>query len=269
MHLAFDIGNTRVGCGLFDGDEMVARWGFDTDPERPWRAYAADLQRALADAGIAGGGLEAAVAASVVRGMVERLEAALRDLWGLSLIEADPSMDLGIEVAVPVPEAVGIDRLLAAGEAYRLSGGPVILAGLGTAVTIDLVSGDGRFMGGTISPGLRTALWALHARTSLLPQVDLAAPESALGQDTPGCIRAGVVYGIVGGVDRVIAALSQEAEGEPRVLLTGGDARFLSAYLHTAHRVEPDLVLRGLASTCRRTPPPVPPLKGRGERQSS
>ena len=52
MLLAFDIGNTSVGCGLFDGDEMVARWEFDADLERSWRAYAEDLQRALADAGI-------------------------------------------------------------------------------------------------------------------------------------------------------------------------------------------------------------------------
>ena len=250
MLLAFDIGNTSIGCALFEGERIVVRRRFETDPERA--SYAGEVERALEESEIPGRGPDAAVASSVVSGMAEKLGKAVGDLWGLALVEADPSMDLGIEVEVPRPEAVGIDRLLAAGEAYRLAGGPAVVVGAGTAMTVDLVSGDGRFLGGTISPGLRTALWSLSERTSLLPEVELTAPDGVLGRDTPGCIRSGVIYGTAGAVDRLIFEfLAVSGEG-PRVFLTGGDAAFLSPYLRSNHSVAPDLVLHGLASTYRR-----------------
>ncbi len=250
--LAVDIGNTRIGCALFEGKRMLSRWGLDTDLERSAESYAEDLQRGFAAVGTAAERPGAAIVSSVVRGMVDVLGTAVRGLWEVSMVEADVSMDLGVDVAVSRPEGVGTDRLLAAGEAYGLFGGPLVLAGLGTAVTADLVSETGRYLGGSIVVGLRTGLWALYARTSLLPEAELTTPGSALGRDTRSCLQAGAVYGIAGAVDRLAEELAKEVEGDPRLVLTGGDAPFVSPFLRTEHRVEPDLVLRGLGGTWRR-----------------
>ena len=252
--LAVDIGNTRIGCALFEGERMLSRWRLDTDRDRSVDSYAEDLQRGFAAAGTAADRPEAVIASSVVRGMGDVLGRAVRGLWEVSLVEADVSMDLGVEVAVPRPEGVGVDRLLAAGEAFRLFGGPLVLAGLGTAVTVDLVSEAGRYLGGSIVAGVRTGLWALHARTSLLPEAEPATPGSALGQDTRSCLQAGAVYGTAGAVDRLAEELAKEVEGDPRLVLTGGDASLISPFLRTEHHVAPDLVLRGLAGTWRRQP---------------
>ena len=48
------------------------------------------------------------------------------------------------------------------------------MVGVGTAITVDVVTRDGVYLGGTISPGLRTSTWALSKRTSLLPDVDVS-----------------------------------------------------------------------------------------------
>ncbi len=252
MLLAVDIGNTRVGCALYEREEALAVWGMDTVPDRSASAYGEDLLRALEGAGVSPRAIDAALASSVVRGMVDRMGDVVYEVCGVDLIAADTSMDLGVEVVVPQPDLVGIDRLLAAGEAHRIHPGPVVLASLGTAVTVDLVSGDGRFLGGTIAPGLGTALRSLHGQTSLLPSVDLTEPEAVLGRETRECIRAGVVYGAAGAIDRIAEELSSLAEGDPALVLTGGDAAFLAPHLHSPHQIEPDLVLRGLASTYRR-----------------
>lgn len=253
MMLAVDIGNTRVGCALYEREEAVAVWGMETDPHRSASAYGEDLRRAFESAGVSPDAIDAAWASSVVRGMVDLIGGAVGKVCGVDLAAADISMDLGVEAVVPNPKSVGIDRLLAAGEAHRLHPGPVVVACLGTAATVDLVSGDGRFLGGTIAPGLGTALRSLHGQTSLLPSVALAEPASALGRETCECIRAGVVYGAAGGIDRVAAELSSLIEGDPTLVLTGGDAGFIASYLRTPHKIEPDLVLRGLASTYRRS----------------
>ena len=224
----------------------------DTDAGLGSAAYSRRLGDVLESAGIGVGTLDGAIASSVVRGMTDVMGRAVRSLTGCDLIEADPRTDPGIDIAVPRPEAVGIDRLLAAGAAFRLGRGPVVVVDAGTALTIDLVSVGGCFMGGTIGPGLRAKATALASGTSLLPEVKLEAPPSVLGRDTRECIRAGVVFGAAGAVDRVVEELIAGADASPRVLLTGGDAPFLSPYLKSPHDSAPDLVLHGLAYAFRK-----------------
>jgi type III pantothenate kinase len=121
-----------------------------------------------------------------------------------------------------------------------------VVADLGTAITVDLVSSEGIFLGGTITAGLRQTSKALAIGTSLLPEADIRRPESVLGKSTLECIRAGVVYGAAGAVDRLASELVKEAGGTAEVLLTGGDAQLLSPFLSVRHSVENALVLRGL-----------------------
>ena len=253
MLLLLDVGNTRIGFGLSEGEGLAHRWSLPTALDRSAEAYARDLKQALEGRSICPDDIEAVVSSSVVQGMIDRLRTAVHGVCTAPFVAADPSMDLGVAVAVPVPEAVGIDRLLAAGEAYHLLKESVIVVDFGSAVTIDLVSADGRFLGGAITAGLRTTISGLSAKTSLLPDVDLAEPESVLGQDTRECILAGVVHATAGGVDRVILEIVKEVDTDPQVCLTGGDAAFLSPFLQHPHRIEPDLVLRGLATSYKRT----------------
>lgn len=247
MFLAFDIGNSSIGCAVFDGDDMRTRWRMGTDAGLDSDVYSMRLADVLERAGIGVRALDGAIASSVVRDMTDVMGGAVRTLAGFDLIEADPRTDPGIDVAVERPEAVGVDRLLAAGAAFRQVGGSVIVIDAGTALTVDLVSAAGCFMGGTISPGLKAMAKALATGTSLLPEVDLAAPASAVGRDTTECIRAGVLFGAAGAVDRVVDELIPAADGAPRVVLTGGDAPVLSPYIKTSHDSEPELVLHGLA----------------------
>ena len=224
----------------------------DTDPGRRSADYTSRLDAEFERAGIEIRALDGAIASSVVRGMTRVMSRAVLSSTGRDLIVADPRTDPGIDVVVDRPEAVGIDRLLAAGAAFRQVGGSVIVVDAGTALTVDLVSEAGCFVGGTIAPGLRAMANALASGTSLLPEVKLEAPPSALGRDTRECIRAGVVFGAAGAVDRVVEEMIAAADPAPRVLLTGGDATFLSPYLKSSHDSAPDLVLHGLAYAFRK-----------------
>ncbi len=248
MFVVLDIGNTSVGCALFNGQKMVARWRMDSDTGRSWQAYAEALQAGLAQSDGDGVQPDGGLVSCVVQGMGDTLGNAMKAAWGIQVMMADVRVDPGISVAVPRPEGVGIDRLMAAGEAFRLANGPVVVAGVGSAITVDAVSADGQFLGGTIGPGLKMMLRALRAGTSLLPEVSLGPPGSLPGKDTRSCMLGGVVFGAAGGVDRITAELRGVVGEESCLVLTGGDAELLSDYLKTRHRVEDGLVLRGLAS---------------------
>ena len=85
----------------------------------------------------------------------------------------------------------------------------MVVAALGSAMTVGSGECRGVFFAGELSrPVLGMGLRALHVETSLLPRVALQPPASAVGTDTASCIRAGVVYGAAGAVERLFRELA-------------------------------------------------------------
>jgi pantothenate kinase type III len=139
------------------------------------------------------------------------------------------SGDLPLEVRLARPDMVGIDRLVDAVAVNRLRAAnrPAAIVDIGSAITVDLVSADGAFLGGAILPGIQMSARALHEFTDMLPLVamsDLTAPPPALGTATEPAIEAGLFWGAIGAIRELIdqfhkAATSGRAEGA-----TGGSS---------------------------------------------
>ena len=242
--LVLDVGNTRVKVGLFVEGRLEARLQVETDQTRDV-GFFTDRLRTMFEQWA---GLDACLIASVVRGVPVLLIEAVQAVWSVSPLVVNAQDNLGVLVAVPKPEDVGIDRLLEASEAFHILHSGVVVAAFGSAITIDLITDDGTFRGGTILPGLRTGLQALHRETSLLPNLEVNAPEGVLGTDTVACMLAGVVYGAAGAVDRIYQELCVLAGQALPLVVTGGDVRYVASLLQTHHQIEDDLVLRGLVS---------------------
>ena len=242
--LVFDVGNSRLKAALYDDDHLIARVSLSGVQD------ATQVVNVLESRFAPIGTPDRCLVASVVRGADGVIREAVQQVWGLTSQVVDTEMDLGIDVAVSRPDHVGIDRLLQASEAFRVCAGSVVVAAFGSALTVDLVTADGVFRGGTIAPGLGMGLRALHDETSLLPHVALQPPDSAVGTDTASCIRAGIVYGAAGAVERLFSDLAPD--GRATLVLTGGDAELIAPFIKFPHRVEPDLVMRALISLYRR-----------------
>ena len=210
MLICFDIGNSTIDVGVFDGEGLISRWKHPT--ERLWGVdrYVAVLEQTLTEEGISVSDVNNAALSSVVRGFPELFQKVVERLFMIRPLVVTTDLDLGIRIAWERPWTVGIDRPLSAGEAYRLYGGPVIVAGVGTAITVDVVSVDGIFLGGTIAPGLRTGLDTLALKTSLLPEVELKEPSGVIGTDTPSCLLSGVVIGAAGLIDGLVGHIAKE-----------------------------------------------------------
>jgi len=239
--LALDAGNTRIGIGVFRGGTQVhgaavAHRGL------------ADPAGAVADRVAGLGPWRGAVVASVAPSLDGALAEACRRVTGADPLFLDPTWDLGLTLATRNPAAVGADRLAHAAGAFLRFGGPLVVVDAGTAVTTSAVTADGRYLGGAIAPGPAIALEALVARTERLPEVTLAAPEGPIGADTESAMRAGVVLGFAGLVDRLAGDAARAlAPGEgAAVYLTGGAAPLLAPHLTVSHRRVADLTLTGL-----------------------
>jgi len=143
------------------------------------------------------------------------------------------------------PEEVGMDRLANAIACKELYGAPAIVVDFGTAITFDVLSPNGEYLGGIIAPGVEISLQGLFSATARLPKVDIDVPKEVIGKSTKEAIRSGVVFGTVGLVESLLERL--EGEIGPAVLvLTGGMGQFFAEQIRASCIVDPYLTLEGL-----------------------
>ncbi|HSH38927.1 MAG TPA: type III pantothenate kinase [Chthoniobacterales bacterium] len=155
---------------------------------------------------------------------------------------------LGVGVRYPKPETIGADRLANAAAVAQLYGYPAIVVDFGTAVTFDVVSAAGDYVGGVIAPGLESMTTFLYQRTALLPKLSLQEPRRAIGKTTRAAMMSGAIYGYRGLVREILARVRAEAFGgvDVRVVATGGYAELIARTLPEIEAVHPGLTLEGL-----------------------
>lgn len=167
---------------------------------------------------------------------------------GTPVLFIDAKCDLGVGVEYPAPDTIGADRLANAAAVAQLYGYPAIVVDFGTAVTFDVVSAEGNYVGGVIAPGLEAMTNFLYQRTALLPKLTLREPARAIGKTTRAAMMSGAVYGYRGLVREIIARITDESfpGTEVFVVATGGYAQLIARRLPEIEAVHPGLTLEGL-----------------------
>lgn len=253
MLLVLDIGNTEITAGLVKGDALFAIWRMTTLPERTPDEWAGAIGGFLARMGHSPNEVRAACVASVAPGSTRSVCDGVTTATGVRPEEITPRSPLPMALDVDEPLTVGADRIvnvLAAIERFRSD---VIVVDFGTATTFDCITADGRFIGGAIMPGLRTAADQLTRRAAKLPATDLTPPARAIGRRTEECIQAGVLFGAADAVDGMIRRIRAEwpGGGTPRCVATGGLAGLVAPLTSLIESVEADLTLDGLRIAAR------------------
>lgn len=129
---------------------------------------------------------------------------------------------------------------------YKLYGGPLIIVDFGTATTFCVVSKEGDYLGGAISPGIDISTEALFEKAAKLPRVELQKPRRTIGKDTVSSLQSGIIYGFVGQVDGIVRRICKELAMKPKVIATGGVAGLIARESETIELVNPLLTLEGL-----------------------
>ena len=248
MLLAIDIGNTEITLGLFQGTNLAGRWRLTTNPDRTPDEWAGAAGAFFLHAGLSPNEVRAACLASVAPAVTQSLVEGLRDATGRTAVAIDAATALPVRLDVDEPLSVGADRIVNTLAAVMLYRCDTLVVDFGTATTFDCITGDGRFVGGVIMPGLRTSADQLTRRAAKLPATELRPPERIIGRRTEECIRAGVLYGTADAVDGIVHRIRAEwPEGRvPKVVATGGLAGVVAPLTRTIEAIEPDLTLQGL-----------------------
>jgi type III pantothenate kinase len=246
--LAIDVGNTRTHIGVFSGDRLILDWHTATNDRATADDLAADISGAAARKGLdVGVEIRAVGIASVVPAVTQVLRSMAQRVFDVRVHVIESASEVGIRVATDDPAETGADRLVNALAARRIADGrDAIVVDAGTATKVDAVSADGRFLGGTIAPGITPAVSALVCRAAALSAMPSGAPISAIGASTLGALRSGVVFGAAGMIDALVARVAAELGGAALVVATGGAAPLVAHHTSQIDIVEPALTLIGI-----------------------
>ena len=189
--------------------------------------------------------------AAILSSVVPRRTPAIRRAVRTPILEINhlvPIGILGIGIDYPDPASIGADRLVNAVACVALHGTPAIVVDFGTAVTFDVISKSGNYLGGVIAPGLNAMTDYLHTRTALLPLIELSEPRRAVGKSTREAMLSGAVHGYRGLIAEIVRQVSKEAfpGTKPRIVATGGDAALIARKVPLFTAVDPLLTLHGL-----------------------
>jgi type III pantothenate kinase len=243
MILLLDIGNTHTHVGLANSKGVVRVRDLPTAAVRSGEA-AAELARFV---GRSQGRLSGAALASVVPAATEPARALVASLTSAMTVQLTPETLRGVGLDYPRPATIGQDRLANAIAARRHFGAPSVVVDFGTAVTFDVVSKAGAYVGGIIAPGLASMTDYLHEKTALLPRIRIREPRAVIGRNTEEAMLVGAVVGYRGLVRELIRELKKELKARSLpVIATGGYAALMAKGLPEITAVQPNLTLEGL-----------------------
>lgn len=242
--LAIDVGNTRLKWTLYErpavGAGVLARGvtfleQIDHLAETAWAELPAPTHM-----------LGCTVAASAIKHQVQEQ----MELWDVEphWVVADEA-EGGIVNGYEAPERLGADRWVAmiGARHHALSvapARPILLAMIGTAVTVEAIDAGGRFLGGAILPGHGIMLRALETGTAGLhvPTGDVRE----FPTNTSDALTSGGTYAIAGACEIMARHLERHCGVAPMCLMTGGAGWKMLPFMPRLFQLLDNLIFDGL-----------------------
>ena len=247
MLLAFDIGNTNIHIGLWDEQRWRLSWRARTVMEKMTDEYAVLSRNFLAAAAVPDHAISGVVISSVVPALTPVFQELTRRYLRQDPLMVSSRTEMGIGIAIDMPEQAGADRLCNAVALSQLYGAPAVSVDFGTSTNFDVLSAENAYIGGALAPGIRLAHDALVSRAAQLHQVDLLPPPHPIGRNTSHAMQSGIFWGYVGMIEGLLNRILQQlGQGRPMVVATGGMAPVFQQHIPRIDRVAPELTLDGL-----------------------
>lgn len=247
MLLVIDVGNSHVTMGVFEGEAIRETFRLTTGTARTSDEYGMTICNLVEHRGIAPQNIKDVIISSVVPDVMYSLINGIVKYFHIAPLIVGPGIKTGIRLVTENPKQIGADRIVDAVGAYELYGGPVLVIDFGTATTYDLITGDGSFVAGVITPGIRLSANALWTGTAKLPKFEIRMPETILAKETITSMQAGLVYGYIGQTEYIIKKITQEADlKDIKVVATGGLGKIIADEMDMIEVYDNHLTLKGL-----------------------
>jgi|TARA_B100001057_G_scaffold155176_1_gene155368 type III pantothenate kinase len=232
MNLVIDIGNTYFKSAVFSNNDVL---GFQHDKNKNFESFILKILKS-----------HPKIKKTIVSNVSEINHELFFKKYKMDFLNVSGELNLPFENLYETPKTLGSDRIaLISSAVFEYPCRNSLIIDAGTCLTIDMVNDRNQYCGGMISPGINLRYQSLYKMTSNLPLVGKSEKYSFPAKNTVGCIHSGVIGGIVNEINGFI----DEVEGNNKkinIILTGGDANFLSKPLKIPIFADPIFILKGL-----------------------
>lgn len=233
MNLVIDIGNTLTKVALFDNDGLMHMHSYHhfEAGDLPYYYKKHRINRAII---------------SSVGVNPEQLYHHIKEKEKSRVLVLDQHTPLPFRVNYKTPETLGKDRLAAAAAAFHeFPGKDILVIDTGSCITYDVLTRDGTFQGGAISPGITMRYKAMHTFTQNLPRLKPEDEAKIVGKSTAECMHSGVLNATVYEVDGMIEQYARLYDNL-KIIMTGGDLIYFDKKVKNNIFARPNIVLKGL-----------------------
>lgn len=234
MKLIIDKGNTRTKVAVYKQKELLSVTAVDCLEVNFIRELLSKYD------------VSATIFSTVSGEEKEEIMSCLAD--NTTLFTMSEELLLPIQINYSPKNSLGKDRIAAIVGGYNMfPNESVLVIDAGSCICIDFIDSEGIYKGGSISLGFQMKSKALNTFTANLPLIDFYDNKVPLcSNNTIDCIKSGIVNGTMLEIKGMIDSYLQNENKEFKIILTGGDAGFISENLDIEFIVEHNLVLQGL-----------------------
>ncbi len=233
MNLIIDVGNTYVKLAVFKNNNIIDKYKVDGE----------NLLKTLKTIKKEYDTIQKAIISSV--GNLDKSILNYINNHFVALI-LNKQTKLPFKNLYTTPTTLGKDRIaLVSASVEQYSKNNVLIIDAGTCITYDFINIKNEYIGGAISPGIRTRYKSLNNLTENLPLLDTEIPNNIIGDSTNSSIHSGIIHGIIYEIEGVINKYKSEYS-DLTIILTGGDANFLSKQLKSSIFANSNFLLKGL-----------------------
>ena len=233
MNLIIDVGNTNVKLAVFENNKLQHKEVIKSS------RILSTIKKLIKKYP----GLKRAIISSVGR-LNESVLNKIRSQ--IKLLVLNSKIKLPFNNQYQTPNTLGVDRIaLVSASAMLYPKKNVLIIDAGTCITYDIITKENNYLGGAISPGIALRYQALHNLTANLPLLSIKQPKNLIGSNTNESIHSGVINGVLGEIKGAINDYDKNFK-ELTVILTGGDAEFLSKQLKSSIFANSNFLLQGL-----------------------
>ena len=232
MNIAINIGNTNIAVAYKQNQKLIVN---RLNHNNKNQNYVQNNLQTIVPQDVT-----SATIASVVPSLVEIVAANFFKAFVIT------KENLTIDYSLYDSTIIGLDRLLICQSALKKYKPPLIVCDIGTAITINVIDKNSKFLGGAILPGIKMGLKALNEGTAKLPHVSLVDQIQLIGNNTNTSLLSGALYGTASIIDGMRHKIEKELNHSCNVIITGGGSKYIIEKCTSQVFYEEELLLEAL-----------------------
>lgn len=245
MILAMNIGNTNFALRIKQNDR-ISKMRYPSKLFKTQSDFVRVINQAIVEMRIKKESVTGVILSSVNPRLTNHLEGAVNEVFLISPITINASMNMKLNLSCYDTSQIGSDRIAICEAAISKHHAPLIVFDFGTATTINVIDKNGCFIGGSILSGLMMGINALAKDTAQLPQSEPGSEALLIGRNTQECIVSGAIFGNAAMLDGMAARIEKLLGQKATVIITGGNANYVLPVCKTPMIHDPDLLFEGL-----------------------